>query len=353
MSWVTSLADRAITLHFEPHRNKLGLMRGSRKTVWFFAVPGTDLLDVTGPWEVLRHANDVLERTAYEIELVGPGDPTLRTRHGLLIAGVRPLPANGRRLPDVAIIAGGSPATPVPDAQARLVSWLRRHHRRLSTIVSICTGAFILGEAGLLDGRRATTHWRFLDDLRARFPAATVVDEGIFVRDRRLWTSAGITAGIDLTLAFVEQDHGHAVAMAVAKELVLFLRRSGNQRQFSSTLRRQSKAPSRRDDMYTFVLEHLDEPLPVERLAEGAGVSPRTLSRWSRTHLGESPAELVRHVRVDEARRLLEETDLSIKEISARTGLGDVSTMWRLFTQSLGVTPTEYRGRFAVQRVRR
>jgi len=325
---------------------------GSRKSVWFFAVPGSDLLDVTGPWEVLRHANDLLGRVAYEIELVGPGGPTLQTRHGLLIAGVRPLPARVRRLPDVAIIAGGSPAPPALDAQARLVDWLRRHHRRLSTVVSICTGAFILGEAGLLDGHRVTTHWRFLGELRSRFPAATVVDEGIFVHDGRLWTSAGITAGIDLTLALVEEDHGHAVAMAVAKELVLFLRRSGNQAQFSSTLRRQAKAPSKHDDMYAFVLEHLDEPLPVERLAEGAGMSPRTLSRWFRKHLHESPAELVRRVRVDEARRLLEETDLSIKEISARTGLGDVSTTWRVFTQQLGVTPTEYRGRFAVQRDR-
>lgn len=327
-------------------------MPGSQKSVWFFAVPGTDLLDVTGPWEVLRHANDVLGRSAYEIELVGPRGPTLRTRHGLVIAGVRALAAKVRRLPEVAIIAGGSPATPVPDAQAHLVGWLRRHHRRIATMVSICTGAFILGEAGLLDGHRATTHWRFLEELRRRFPGATVVDEGIFVQDRRLWTSAGITAGIDLTLALVEKDHGHAVAMAVAKELVLFLRRSGNQAQFSSTLRRQERAPSKRDDIYAFVLEHLDEPLPVERLAESAGMSPRTLSRWCRAQLAESPMELVRRVRVDEARRLLEETDLSIKEISARTGLGDVSTMWRVFTQHLGVTPRDYRSRFAVQRDR-
>ena len=327
-------------------------MPGSRKRVWLLAVPGADLLDITGPWEVLRHANEALRRTAYDIELVGPGGPTLQTRHGLLIAGVRPLPARVRRPPDVAIVAGGSPATPVPEAQARLVGWLRRHHPRISTMVSICTGAFILGEAGLLDGHRATTHWRFLGELRLRFPAATVVDEGIFVQDRRLWTSAGITAGIDLALALVEADHGHAVAMAVAKELVLFLRRSGNQAQFSSTLHRQEKAPSKRDEMYAFVLEHLDAPLPVERLAEGAGVSPRTLSRWFRAHLDESPAEFVRRVRVDEARRLLVETDLSVKEICARTGLGDFSTLWRVFTQHLGVTPTEYRDRFAVQRSR-
>ncbi len=323
-------------------------MRRSRKRVWFFVAPGAEVLDITGPWEVLQHANDVLGRTAYEVELFGPGGPELRTRHGLVIAGVQPLPSKVRRLPEVAVIAGGSPATPLPEAEVRLVRWLRQHHRRIPTLVSICTGAFVLGEAGILDGRRATTHWRFLDELRTRFPAAKVVDEGIFVHEGSLWTSAGITAGIDLTLALVEADHGHAVAMAVAKALVLFLRRSGSQAQFSSTLRRQERIPSKRHDIDAFVLEHLDEALPVERLADATGMSPRTLSRWCRTHLDESPADLVRRVRVDEARRLLEETDLPIKDISARTGLGDVSTMWRLFVQHLGVTPTEYRGRFAL-----
>ncbi len=155
-------------LHFKPRGNYTGLVRRSRKRVWFFVVPGSDLLDITGPWEVLRHANDLLGRTAYEIELVGPGGPTLRTRHDLVIAGVRPLPAKVRRLPDVAVIAGSSPATPLPKAEALLVQWLRRHHRRISTMVSICTGAFVLGEAGVLEGHRATTHWRHLDELRSR-----------------------------------------------------------------------------------------------------------------------------------------------------------------------------------------
>jgi len=323
-------------------------MRRSRRRVWFFVVPGSELLDIAGPWEVLRHANEQLGRTAYEIELVGPGGPHLKTRHGLVIAGVRPLPAKVRALPDVAVIAGGSPAAPLPEAETRLVRWLARHQRRISTLVGICTGAFVLGETGVLDGHQATTHWRFLETFRSRFPAAKVVDEGIFVHDGRLWTSAGITAGIDLTLALVEADHGHAIAMAVAKELVLFLRRSGNQAQFSSTLRRQESVPSKRHDVDTFVLEHLDEPLSLERLAKGTGMSVRTLTRWCRAHLNESPAELVRRVRVDEARRLLEETDLPIKDISARTGLGDVSTMWRLFGQHLGVTPAEYRARFAL-----
>jgi transcriptional regulator GlxA family with amidase domain len=165
----------------------------------------------------------------------------------------------------------------------------------------------------------------FLRALRERFPAARVVDEGIYVSDEGVWTSAGVTAGIDLTLALVEEDHGHQVAMAVAKRMVLFLRRSGNQAQFSSALQRQEREPPKMRDISTFVVEHLDEPLPVERIAAKVGMSPRTLSRWCREHLHESPAELVRKLRVDEARRLLEATSLPVKDIAVRTGLADAS----------------------------
>jgi transcriptional regulator GlxA family with amidase domain len=240
-----------------------------------------------------------------------------------------------------------SPQFPLPEDHAPLVPWLRRHHGRISRVVSICTGAFALGEAGILDGRRATTHWMHVEKLRQRFPAAHVIDQGIHVNDRGVWTSAGVTAGIDLALALVEEDHGHAVAMRVAKRMVLFLRRSGNQAQFSQALRRQEKEPPGMGDIAAFVLDHLDQPLPVERLAAGVGMSPRTLSRWCREHLDESPAELVRGLRVEEAKRLLEETSLPIKDIGARTGLGDATTLWRAFVQDLGVTPAEYRQRFA------
>ncbi|NMO21617.1 GlxA family transcriptional regulator [Pyxidicoccus fallax] len=322
-------------------------MRVSVKRVWFLVPPRTGMLNIAGPWEVLGHANELLGRVAYALEVMGPGAPATRTRHGLVLSGVRPLPRRCERLPDVAIVAGTSPLEPLPADQAPLVSWLRRHHEGIPTLVSICTGAFALGAAGVLDGRRATTHWQYLETLRERFPAARVVDEGIYVRDGGVWTSAGVTAGIDLTLALVEQDHGHPLAMEVAKRMVLFLRRSGNQAQFSSALRRQEKEPSQLRDISTFVLEHVDQPLPVERLAAALGMSPRSLSRWCREHLDESPAELVRRVRVDEARRLLEETSLPLKDITARTGLGDVSTLWRVFTQRLGVTPAEYRQRFA------
>lgn len=322
-------------------------MHSPAKRVWFLVAPGAGALNVTGPWEVLGHTNDVLGRAAYDLALVGPSSPTIQTGHGLVLGGVRPLPRAGARLPDVAIVGGGSSLLPLPEGHARLVPWLRRFHARIPTIVSICAGAFILAEAGLLDGRRATTHWLLLDRLRARYPAIRVIDEGIFVREGSVWTSAGVTAGIDLTLALVEEDHGHAVAMAVAKRMVLFLRRSGNQAQFSAALQLQERAPSGLRDISTFVLEHVDEDLPVDRIAAGVGMSRRTLGRWCREHFGESPAELVRRLRVDEARRLLEETPLALKEITARTGLGDTSTMWRVFTQRLGVTPAEYRQRFA------
>jgi transcriptional regulator GlxA family with amidase domain len=325
-------------------------MARATKTVWFLVVPGTGILNVAGPWEVLGHANDVLGRQAYALELRGPRAPAVATRHGLVVGNLRPLPRTAERLPDVAIVAG-APLASLPGEADGLVTWMRRFHRRIPQVVSICTGAFVLAAAGVLDGRRATTHWMMLDDLRARCPAAQVVDDGIFVEDRGVWTSAGISAGIDLALALVERDHGHRVAMAVARRLVLFLRRSGNQAQFSAALRRQEKEPPKLRDISTFVVEHVDEALPVERLARGVAMSPRSLTRWCRQHLGESPAALVRRLRLDEARRLLEETALPLKDVATRTGLGDATTMWRLFTRHLGVPPAVYRQRFTSEGV--
>ncbi len=322
-------------------------MNQAKKRVWFVLVPRSGSLNMAGPWEVFGHANDVLGREAYELSAFGHDTPQTKTRHGLIIGGLCPLPRHGRRLADTLVVAGGSPLEPLPPDHAAVVAWLRRHHARIPTIVSVCTGAFLLGAAGLLDGRRATTHWLHVEDLKRRFPKASVVDEGIYVKDGGVWTSAGVTAGIDLALALVEEDHGHRVAMAVAKRMVLFLRRSGNQAQFSSSLRRQAEAPPRLRELSTFVLEHVDEPLPVQRIASGIGMSPRTLSRWCREHLDESPAELVRRLRLDEARRLLAETALPLKDVSSRAGLGDPSTLWRIFVEELGVTPNDYRQRFA------
>jgi transcriptional regulator GlxA family with amidase domain len=321
------------------------------KHVWFLVLPRISMINVAGPWEVLGHANDLLGREAYCLQAFGPSAPAVQTRFGLGLSGVKPLPSRFDPPPDTVVVAGGSPADPIPADHAPLVPWLRLHRPRIKRVVSVCTGAFTLAAAGVLDGRRATTHWMYLGALRERFPKVRVIDQGIYVRDRGVWTSAGVTAGVDLALALVEEDHGHALAMRVAKRMVLFLRRSGHQAQFSSALRLQEQESPELRDLSTFVLEHLDEPLPVERIAAQVGMSTRTLSRWCRKQHGESPAELVRRLRLAEARRLLEETTMPLKDVTARTGLGDQSTLWRAFMQDLGVTPAEYRQRFAAEAV--
>jgi len=317
--------------------------------VWFLVLPKTGLLSIANPWEILAHTNEVLGRPAYELALFGPRGPAVATSHGICLSGLRPLPRAPRRLPHIAIVAGSPRLHPDPVAECELARWVKKHHAGIPQLVSICTGAFVLAEAGVLDGKRATTHFEWLEVLRAQFPKVRVVDDGIFVRDRNVSTSAGLTAGVDLMLQLVQERHGHAVAMAVAKRMVLFLRRSGKQAQFSAALARQAKEPSRLNDLDRFVLEHLDEALPVTRLAEGLGMSVRTLTRWCREHLGESPAEVVRRVRLEGAQRLLEETALPLKDIARRAGLGDPSTLWRVFSQQLGVTPAEYRARFAAE----
>lgn len=327
------------------------IMKRRPRRVWFIVCPGSELLDLSGPWAVLGYANEVMAREVYTPLLISPLGGDTRTRHGLALSGARGLDEEANLgTPDVVVVAGGSTASALPPSEMRAVRWLRQRHRRIPTLISICTGAFVLGEAGVLNGRRATTHWQFVDVLRRRFPRARVVNDDIFIRDGRVWTSAGITAGIDLMLALVEADHGHAVAMTVAKALVLFLRRSGGQAQFSQMLRRQEEEPARLRDLSAFILEHLDDPLRLEDLADHVGMSLRTLTRWCQQEFGTSPAALVRRVRIEEAQRLLEQTSLPLKTIAARASLGDASTLWRTFTRYLGVTPGDYRARFAARR---
>jgi transcriptional regulator GlxA family with amidase domain len=322
-------------------------MSSPAKNVWFLVLPRTPMVNLAGPWEVLGHANDLIGREIYRLQVLGPRAPANRTMFGLCLTDVRPLPNRFDDPPDTVIVAGVSPADPMPEDHAPIVPWLRRYGPRIKRLVSVCTGSFALAAAGLLDGRKATTHWLYLDALRGRFPKVRVVDEGVYVRDRSTWTSAGVTAGIDLALALVEEDHGHALAMRVAKFMALFLRRSGDQAQFSSDAAPANHGSSPLREISAFVRAHLAEPLSVERIAVQVGMSTRTLSRWCRKHLDESPAELVRRLRLGEAQRLLEGTDLPLKDVTARTGLGDQSTLWRVFMNDMGVTPAEYRQRFA------
>jgi transcriptional regulator GlxA family with amidase domain len=323
-------------------------MKRRSSTVWFVVFPGSEILDLSGPWSVLGYANEVGQRQMYSPQLVASSLGDIRTRHGILLGGARSLDEISRgTTPDILVIAGGSPTNGLSAAEAKFARWLRDNNHSISRIVSVCTGAFVLGEAGLLDRRRATTHWQFRDELRRRFPKAHVADDDIFLRDGRIWTSAGITAGIDLMLALVEEDHGHAMAMNVARNLLLFLRRSGQQAQFSQMLERQEGEPARIRGLSALVLEHLTEQLSVEWLAQKLDMSARTLARLCVQELAETPAAFVRRLRIEEAQRLLEQTSLPMKTIALRTGIGDMSTLWRVFVRQLGITPTEYRARFA------
>lgn len=315
------------------------------RRVWFLMAPGAELLDLAGPWEVFSHTNDVLGRCAYALELRTVDGVDVETRHGLRIGPARQL-KRSKEAPEVLLVAGGDPTGGTSPNDQVVVSWLARHHKRAEIVGAICTGAFILAAAGVLDNRRAMTHWMFLDALAARYPEVHVVREGIFVRDGNAWTSAGISSGIDLALAIVEQHHGHATALAVARRLVLFLRRSGNQAQFSAALQRQSTEHGKALTM--LVAERLSKPLSVEQLAKLMGTSVRTLSRRCRAELGEGPAELVRRLRLEEAARLLADTRLSLAEVAERSGMGDASTMWRAFVQHHGIAPHAYRERFGL-----
>ena len=245
--------------------------------------------------------------------------------------------------PDVLIVPGGEGARH-PDPE--LVSWLRARGHQAGQLVSVCTGAFLLAEAGLLDGRRVTTHWSRCDDLRRQYPAVQVDPEPIFVKDGRIATSAGITAGIDLALALVEDDLGRDTALAVARQLVVFLRRPGNQAQFSAQLSAQvaQRAPLR--DVQQWIADHPAADLSVQALASQASLSPRQFARAFAAEVGIPPGRYVDRVRLETARRRLEDTADGIEQTARSCGYGTPEAMRRAFVRVLGVSPGEYRRRF-------
>ena len=228
---------------------------------------------------------------------------------------------------------------------ASLVEWLKVRAGAARRTASVCTGAFLLAAAGLLDHRRAVTHWEYCDELSRRHPAVTVEPDPIFVHDDPMWTSAGVTSGIDLSLALVEEDLGRALALSVARQLVVFLKRPGGQAQFSAALSLQS-ADERFADLHVWLAEHLAEDLPLSRLAAQSGMSERTFLRRYREATGLTPARAIERLRVEAARQLLADTRLPAKRIATRCGFGSEETMRRNFARLQGVSPQEYRQRF-------
>lgn len=317
----------------------------TQKNVVFLVYPGIKLLDLAGPLQVFNDAvNPGGDRAAYRTVVVSVdgGDVITDTPVSL-----RSEPASRwRDLADTLVVVGGQGAR-AASQDARVIDTVRDLSSQSRRVASICTGAFILGAAGLLDGRRAVTHWQYCEDFARHHPTVRVDTNPIFVRDGNVWTSAGVTAGIDLALALVREDLGREVSLALARDLVVFAIRPGGQDQFSATLHTQvSDRASRFDELHAWLQEHLAQDLRVEVLADRVGMSPRNFARQYLASTGSTPAKTVEAMRVEAARRHLEETNLSIAQVADLCGFRSDERMRKSFIRTLSVPPHDYRRRF-------
>jgi transcriptional regulator GlxA family with amidase domain len=314
--------------------------------------PDVQILDVTGPLEVFARAARWLvaqgrcSQPAYTVEPLAAHPGIVRSSSGLELV-VRRSFLEVRGGIDTLLVAGGIGARRVPSDRA-LVRWLCRIAPRVRRLASVCTGAFLLAEAGLLDGRRATTHWAACRELAERYPHVGVDTDPIFVRDERIYTSAGVTAGMDLALALVEEDHGRQAALAVARELVMFLKRPGGQSQFSAQLMAQAADREPIRELQVWIGEHPAADLSVAALARRAAMSVRNFARVFTREVGMTPARFVERARVEAARRRLEESSIGFEAVAAQCGFGSAEIMRRAFLRTVRVNPAEYRHRFRI-----
>ena len=318
----------------------------SVRVVEMLAFPLVQLLDVTGPFQVFASANDlVLEsggRPPYDLQVVARSGAQVTASSGLKLSAA-PLSRVNAAV-DTLMVAGGQ-GVEAAAADPAIIEWVQQRAKRVRRIASVCTGAFLLAATGLLDGRRAVTHWSYCAELARRFPKVRVESDPIFLRDGPVWSSAGVTAGIDLALALVEEDLGSSLALAVARYLVVFMKRPGGQAQFSTVLSLQ-RADDEFGALHEWINNHLADDLPLPVLADRAGMSERSFSRHYAEATGLTPARAIERLRVEAARRLLSESGLPVKRISQRCGFGSEETMRRSFLRLLAVTPQDYRSRF-------
>jgi len=317
------------------------------------AFDGYQPLDVVGPFDVFAGASDARcnargQRRAYQLIVASGDGQSLRADNGLGLipdATLERLIGPGAPPIDTLIVAGGAGARRAA-TDARALRTVRRAAGRARRVASVCTGSFVLAAAGLLDGRRATTHWAYCQRLAAEYPRVRIEADPIYVRDGRFWTSAGVTAGIDLALAMVEEDLGSAIATEVARGLVVFIRRAGGQSQFSAQLSVQAATSGPIRDLQSWIVDHPGAALDVPSLARRAAMSLRNFSRVFRAQVGLGPAAYVERVRLDAARGLLESSALSIEQVAQRSGFGTPETLRRTLARRIGLTPREYRSRF-------
>ncbi|MET9162171.1 GlxA family transcriptional regulator [Streptomyces parvulus] len=312
----------------------------AQRTVLVVLFDQVQSLDVTGPVEVFAGAERYTPGT-YRVVTASLAGAPVRTSSGLTVVPDGPL-ADAPEA-DTLVVPGGH-GTRAPDPG--LTDWLRAHGPRARRLVSVCTGAVLLARAGLLDGRRATTHWAYCDRLAREHPAVDVHPDPIYVRDGRVATSAGVTSGIDLALALVEEDLGRDTALTVARHLVVFLRRPGNQAQFSAQLAAQTACREPLRELQQWITEHPGADLGVDALAARAGLSPRHFARAFRAETGTTPGRFVDRTRLEHARRLLEDTGDGVGQVARASGYGTPEAMRRAFVKILGTSPAEYRRRF-------
>ncbi|MBC3776832.1 GlxA family transcriptional regulator [Pseudomonas sp. SWRI99] len=315
------------------------------KTVAMVLFPDFLMLDMAGPLEVFSVANRYLKpEWHYQLTTLGTERGPLRASNGVQVQADLHIDDAAARY-DLLLVPGGPGA--YNERFPPLFAWLKGAVPRAERFGSICTGAFILGHAGLIDGYRVTTHWNYTERLIKAFPLATVATDQIYVEDRNLITSGGVTAGIDLALAVVARDHGKKIAQDVAKVLLVVMKRQGGQAQFSPLMAAVSPQETAITRVQNYVLEHLDEAFTVERMAGLANMSARHFARLFIRDINLTPMAFLQNARVDCARNLLETSDLPLKTVAYKSGFGSVRHMRSLFAEKLGLTPAQYREQFS------
>jgi transcriptional regulator GlxA family with amidase domain len=319
-------------------------------SVAIVAVPPVRTLDIFGPAEVFADANHLHGGSpVYAVQILSATeDRTIPSYLGIPLVADRTY-REVRHTFDTLLVAGGEGAQQMRYSP-HFLEWLRLQSKKARRFGSVCTGALVLAEAGLLDGRRATTHWNWCQELAQKHPKVVVDPTPIYVRDRNLYTSAGVTAGIDLSLALVEDDLGGPLALQIAQMMVVFLRRPGGQSQFSATLMAQSRGRGTLRDLLAWVVDHLGADLSVGTLARRVAMSPRNFARTFRKEIGETPARTIETLRLEAARRQLEATSASLDEVAGSCGFRSAEILRRTFARRLGTTPGQYRLAFGRRR---
>jgi len=314
----------------------------STRRIVVLVAPPVDELDLVGPLQVFNSVNRLAGRTIYTIEVVTSADRlTVEGENGVLTFLARHKFTRVEGRCDSVLVVCGLGTRSLRDAA--LSAWLTKTAAQVRRLGAVCVGVFLLAEAGLLNGRRATTHWKFGRELAARYPDVRVEHDPLWVKDGNIYTSAGISAGIDLALAWVEEDCGAALAHEAARELVLFLRRPGGQPQVSVSLASQASEMASIRELQIWIAEHLEARLTVEELAERMSMSVRNFERVFTREVGTTPSQYVLQMRVEAARRLLERSNAGLKRVASTVGFGSADVMRRAFVRLLGVTPRRYR----------